>query len=150
MRKLCRGTPGGQIIGKNLQMKLPPKKEKANIWKYGKSFLCIFTFVNTDFCTFLHSLWCEWICASNAVPPNSLFMLISFQFFADVYILTWKRTFLLPWSIVNTSVPRGTLLSCYLSLFVPQYSSSCSSESVIYIICRNKKFSLGYGYIKCK
>ena len=31
MQKLCRGTLGGQKIGKNLQMKLPSKKEKANI-----------------------------------------------------------------------------------------------------------------------
>ena len=30
-RKLCRGTSEGHKIGKNLQMTLPPKKEKANI-----------------------------------------------------------------------------------------------------------------------
>ena len=36
MQKLCRGTLGGQKIGKNLQMKLPPKKRKSKhlkIWQ---------------------------------------------------------------------------------------------------------------------
>ena len=116
MRKLCWGTPGGQKIGKNLQMKLPPKKEKANIWKYGKSFLCIFTFVNMDFCTFLHTLWCEWNSASNTVPPSNLFVLISFQFFAYVYILTWKRSFLLQWSTVKCLSLGGHYWVVILSL----------------------------------
>ena len=53
---LRRGTLEGRKIGKNLPMNLPSKKEKANICKCGEAFLCIFTFVNMDFCIFLHTL----------------------------------------------------------------------------------------------
>ena len=53
---LCRGTEEGRIIYKHLQMKLPSKIKYTNICKVVFPVLCIFTFVNTDFCTFLYSL----------------------------------------------------------------------------------------------
>ena len=53
---LCRGTEEGRKIYKNLQMKLPSKIKYTNICKDVFPVLCIFTFVNTDFCTFLYSL----------------------------------------------------------------------------------------------
>ena len=53
---LCRGTEEGRKIYKNLQMKLPSKRKYTNICKDVFPVLCIFTFVNTDFCTFLYSL----------------------------------------------------------------------------------------------
>ena len=53
---LCRGTEEGRKIYKNLQMKLPSKIKYTNICKVVFPVLCIFTFVNTDFCTFLYSL----------------------------------------------------------------------------------------------
>ena len=139
---LCRGTFDGQKIGKNLQMSLPPKKEKANIWKYGEVFLCIFTFVNTYFCTFLHSLWSECICALIAVPPNSLFMLISFHLFADVYNITQKQGILLFWMSLG-----GQCWGVICPFCVPRRSVILSLWPCYYIICRNKRFSLGYGYL---
>ena len=49
---LCRGTEEGRKIYKNLQMKLPSKKENANICKNDFPVLCTFTLFNADFCTF--------------------------------------------------------------------------------------------------
>ena len=56
---LCRGTEEGRKIYKNLQMKLPSKIKYTNICKDVFPVLCIFTFVNTDSCTFLYSLRSE-------------------------------------------------------------------------------------------
>ena len=56
---LCRGTEEGRKIYKNLQMKLPSKIKYTNICKDVFPVLCIFTFVNTDFCTFLYPLRSE-------------------------------------------------------------------------------------------
>ena len=53
---LCGGTEEGRKIYKNLQMKLPSKIKYTNICKDVFPVLCIFTFVNTDSCTFLYSL----------------------------------------------------------------------------------------------
>jgi len=53
---LCRGTEEGRKIYKHLQMKLPSKIKYTNICKDVFPVLCIFTFVNTDSCTFLYSL----------------------------------------------------------------------------------------------
>ena len=53
---LCRGTKEGRKIYKNLQMKLPSKIKYTNICKDVFPVLCIFTFVNTDFCRFLQLL----------------------------------------------------------------------------------------------
>ena len=62
---LCRGTEEGRKIYKNLQMKLPSKIKYTNICKDVFPVLCIFTFVNTDSCTFLYSLRSEWRATSN-------------------------------------------------------------------------------------
>ena len=54
MRKLCRGTPGGQKIGKNLQMKLPHKKKKQTSENMANCFFAyshLLTRVFADFST---------------------------------------------------------------------------------------------------
>jgi hypothetical protein len=56
---VCRGTEEGRKIYKHLQMKLPSKIKYTNICKDDFPVLCIFTFVNTDSCTFLYSLRSE-------------------------------------------------------------------------------------------
>ena len=53
---LCGGTEEGRKIYKHLQMKLPSKIKYTNICKDVFPVLCIFTFVNTDFCRFLQLL----------------------------------------------------------------------------------------------
>ena len=71
---LCGGTEEGRKIYKNLQIWLPSKKENANICKDVFPVLCIFTFVNTDFCRFLQSLKMVWRVTSN------------FSFFRYIYL----------------------------------------------------------------
>ncbi len=58
-RILCGGTEEGRKMCKNLQMKLPSKIKYTNICKDVFPVLCIFTFVNADFCRFLQSLRSE-------------------------------------------------------------------------------------------
>lgn len=72
--KWLRVTVGGRKIYKHLQMKLPSKIKYTNICKDVFPVLCIFTFVNTDSCTFLYSLRSEWRATSN------------FSFFRYIYL----------------------------------------------------------------
>ena len=83
---LCGGTEEGRKIYKNLQMKLPSKIKYTNICKEVFPVLCIFTFVNTDFCTFLYSLWIEWSATSNFSPFRYIY-LCSFLYI----IVIWRK-----------------------------------------------------------
>ena len=78
---LCRGTEEGRKIYKHLQMKLPSKIKYTNICKDVFPVLCIFTFVNTDFCTFLYSLWSEWSATSNFCPFRYIYLCSSLYIF---------------------------------------------------------------------
>ena len=83
---LCRGTEEGRKIYKNLQMKLPSKIKYTNICKDVFPVLCIFTFVNTDFCTFLYSLWSEWSATSNFCPFRYIYLCSSLYIF-----VIWRK-----------------------------------------------------------
>ena len=78
---LCRGTEEGRKIYKNLQMKLPSKIKYTNICKDVFPVLCIFTFVNTDSCTFLYSLRSEWRATSNFCPFRYIYLCSSLYIF---------------------------------------------------------------------
>ena len=79
--KWFRGTVGGRKIGKNLQMKLPSKIKYINICKDIFPVLCIFTFVNTDFCTFLYSLRSEWRATFTFCPFRYIYLCSSLYIF---------------------------------------------------------------------
>ena len=83
---LCRGTEEGRKIYKHLQMKLTSKIKYTNICKDVFPVLCIFTFVNTDFCTFLYSLWSEWNATSNFCPFRYIYLCSSLYFF-----VIWRK-----------------------------------------------------------
>ena len=79
--KWLRGTEEGRKIYKNLQMKLPSKIKYTNICKDVFPVLCIFTFVNTDFCRFLQLLWSEWSVTSNFSPFRYIYLCSSLYIF---------------------------------------------------------------------
>ena len=83
---LCRGTEEGRKIYKNLQMKLPSKIKYTNICKDVFPVLCIFTFVNMDFCRFLQSLWSEWSVTSNFSSFRYIYLCSSLYIF-----VIWRK-----------------------------------------------------------
>ena len=83
---LCRGTEEGRKIYKHLQMKLPSKIRYTNICKDVFPVLCIFTFVNTDFCRFLQSLRSELSATSHFSPFRYIY------FCSSLYIFViWRK-----------------------------------------------------------
>lgn len=86
-------------------------RKLANIWKRGFADAYKFTFFNTRFAHIFFRCETDWSCAPIGAPANRVVMLISFQLFADVYIITWN-TFLL--------------------------FSLSTIENFSYVICRNK------------
>lgn len=84
---MCRGTQEGQKICKNLRFLMPSKRRNASICKRKKSFLCTFTFVNTQFCSFLHMSFVVRVGGSLTSFSCRLFSSSFFLFFALLPVL---------------------------------------------------------------
>ena len=118
MEILCRGTLEGQIICQNLQMKLPSKKEKANIWKYGKAFLCIFTFVNMVFFSFCIRCELSSFCIQSMslqTDFRNIFLFSSLQMFK----IWGKNDYFISDYTVGKSCPSGDTIKVLSVPFCP-------------------------------
>ena len=134
---LCRGTEEGRKIYKHLQMKLPSKIKYTNICKDVFPVLCIFTFVNTDSCTFLYSLRSEWRATSNFCPFRYIYLCSSLYIF--VIWQKWAHFITQNWLVKKCWHCFLSLCGIFRNLSLGgHFCPSVSLQALILSLLRNK------------
>ena len=121
--RVSRDAGGTENLQKSAVFDAAKKKKCKHLQTQKKSFLCTFTFVNTQFCSFLHMSFVVRVGGSLTSFSCRLFLAVSFSFFA-----------LLPVSLTFYCLPKPFChVLCLRFMAILQHSASkgsCTANSL--------------------